>query len=208
MIRVLLADDHPFVRRGVRETLTEAGGIEVVAEAEDGAEALELVRAREIGIDVVVADISMPRLDGLELLDLLHAELPSLPVLVLSTHPSRELGIQVLQAGARGYVEKRDAPERLVGAVRRVAAGGRVVGPELADELASQLMEGGPPRLSVREVEVVRAIAQGQTRSQIAASLSLSSSAVSTYRRRALAKLQLDTDAQLGRYALVHGLVE
>ena len=211
-IRVLLADDHPLVRRGVREVLEEAGAV-VVAEAGTGEEALDWLRGPGNAADVMVTDISMPGIGGLELMSRLAAEQPDLPVLVLSTHPARELGLHVLEAGGAGYVEKREAPTRLAEAVERVAAGGRFIGPELGEMLAnralSQSTDGaGPTGLSLREMQVVQAIAGGKTRPQICDSLALSASAVSTYRRRALDKLGLATDADLALYASSHDLVE
>ena len=208
MIRVLLADDHAFVRRGVRETLVDAG-IEVVAEAEDGDEALRHARALGDALDVAVVDLSMPGTGGLEVVSRLHAERPGLPVLVLSMHPAGGAGVQAMEAGAMGYLTKRDAPDRIVEAVRRVVSGRRYVAGAIAEALAERAL-GGPSgaALSVRELQVVRALASGRTRDEAAADLSVSSSTVSTYRRRALAKLDLRTDADLARYARDRGLIE
>ena len=211
-IRVFLADDHPFVRRGVRETLEERGVV-VVAEASSGEEALAWLRSQECGVDVLVTDISMPGIGGLELVSRLAAERPGLPVLVLSTHPARELGLHVLEAGGAGYVEKREAPKLLTEAVKRVAGGNRYIGPELGELLAKRALglasgSSEASELSLRETQVVRAIAGGKTRAEICKALALSASAVSTYRRRALDKLQLATDADLALYASSRGMVE
>ena len=216
-IRVLLADDHALVRRGVRETLEEAVGegrrIEVVAEAGDGAEALEAMRALGDGVDVVVADLSMPGMGGLELISLLHAEAPTVRVLVLSTHGAREVGVQVLDAGGAGYVEKAEAPEQVARAVRRVAEGKRVIGPALAEALADRALGGGDAAegsvtLAPRELQVVRAMIAGQSPTEIAQALSISPSTVSSHRARAMAKAGVTTDAALAARAIREGWVE
>lgn len=208
MIRVAIADDHPFIRRGLRETLEEAAGIEVVAEYADGAVALDGVRSDPV--DVLVTDLTMPGVGGLELASRLKAEGSGVAVLVLSIHPEGEVAFQALQAGAMGYVEKAEAPERVVEAVRTVAAGRLHVGAEQAEMLArSALGHASPePELSPRELQVVRGIAAGTPRAEIAAALAVSPVTVSTYRGRALRKLGISSDADLARYAVKNGLVE
>jgi DNA-binding NarL/FixJ family response regulator len=205
---VLLADDHPFVRRGVRETLEDAG-ITVVAEAEDGDEALRLVRALGDGVDVVVVDLSMPKTGGLEVVSRLHAERPGLPVLVLSMHPAEGAGVQAMEAGAAGYLSKRDAPDHVVEAVRRVVSGRRYVAGALAEALAERAL-GGPSgtALSVRELQVVRAVAEGLSRAETAARLGLAPTTVSAYKARAKGKVGAGSDADLVRYAVERGLTE
>lgn len=208
-LRVLIADDHALIRRGVRETLEEAGFV-VAGEAADGREALALAR-EDPDLDLIVADLSMPEVGGLELLARLRAERPALAVLVLSTLGAEEVGLQALQAGAKGFVEKGETPERLVEAVRRVAAGGRAVGPDLAEALAEQALSGGAPppeALSPRELQVVRAVASGHTRKGIAEAHGIAPSTVSTHRARAMRKLGVETEAALVALALRESLVE
>lgn len=214
-IRVVLADDHPMVRRGLRETLQEAGDVEVCGEAENGARSLEALDALATSgrpADVLVTDLTMPEVDGLELLARARHAYPELAVLVLSIHLEAELGLTVLQAGAAGYLEKRTAPDMIVEAVRQAAAGERYLSAGLAARLAEAALSGrapgAPDVLSPRELQVVRAIASGQSRAETMDALALSASALSTYRRRALDKLGLDSDAELARYAADHGLVE
>ena len=208
MIRAVVVDDHPLVRRGIVETLAEAFDIEVVAEADDGAEAIKAVRSLEGKADVVITDLTMPNVDGFELIGMLQAEWPTLPVLVLSTHTSTELGLHVLRAGAVGFVEKRAAPDVLVRAVRRVVFGGRYVGPDLAEHLAIVMTDPDEEILSVRELQVVRSIAQGKSRADTARTLAISPATVTTYKRRALRKLNLETESGLVRYALRRGWSE
>lgn len=210
-IRVVLADDHPFVRRGLRETLDEAPGIAVIAEAADGLEALTALRAAAAAgrpANVLVTDLTMPSVDGLELLSRLRAEQPSVAVLMLSVHPESEVGLTALKAGAAGYLEKRMAPETVVAAVLRVASGRRYMSDALAQRLMDRFVGRGAVALSMRELQVVRGIALGQSRETIADALALSPATISTYKRRASAKLGTTTDADLTRAAMRRGLVE
>ncbi len=209
MIRVLLADDHPFVRRGVRETIDESGVGRVVAEAGDGDEALRLVRELADGLDIAVVDLSMPGVGGLEVVSRLKAERPGFPVLVLSMHPAAAAGVQALEAGAMGYLAKRDAPDHVVAAIERVAAGRRYLTAEVAEALARRAL-GDPTgaALSVRELQVVRAVAEGLTRAETAARLGIAPTTVSAYKARAKEKVGAASDADLVRYAVEHGLAE
>lgn len=206
-IRVLLADDHPFVRRGVRETIDESGAGHVVAEAEDGEGALRLVRELGDGVDVVVVDLSMPGVGGLEVVSRLQAERPGLPVLVLSMHPIEGAAVQALEAGAMGYLTKRDAPDHVVGAIQRVAAGRRYLTAELAEALAARALgDRAGAALSFRELQVVRAVAEGLTRAETAERLGIAATTVSAYKGRAKEKIGVATDADLVRYAVDRGL--
>jgi two-component system, NarL family, invasion response regulator UvrY len=210
VIRVLVADDHAVVRRGLREMLAEAGDIEVAAEAGTAAEALDLVRRERF--DVAISDLSLPGRGGLDLLRDLKSERPEMPVLILSMHPEDQYAVRALKAGASGYLTKETAPERLVEAVRRVAAGGRYVTPAVAEHLA-QHIDGARERepheaLSDREYQVFRMLAAGRTVSQIGDELSLSVKTVSTYRARILEKMALATNAELMQYAFRRGLVD
>jgi DNA-binding NarL/FixJ family response regulator len=207
MIRVLLADDHPFVRRGVRQTIDESGVGTVIAEAGDGHEVLGLVRDLGDAVDVVITDLSMPSVGGLEVVSRLHAERPCLPVLVLSMHPTVAAGVQALEAGASGYLSKRDAPDHIVSALVRVHEGRRYLTADLAEALADRTL-GGPAGtdLSVRELQVVQALARGLTRGETAARLGLAPTTVSAYKARAKEKVGASSDADLVRYAVDRGI--
>ena len=210
MIRVLVADDHAVVRRGLRQMLAETGDVVVAAEAATAAEALDLVRAQ--AFDVVVLDLSLPGRGGLDLLGEIKALRPELAVLVLTMHPEKQYAVRALKAGAAGYLTKETAPDLLVDALRRVAAGGRYVSPGLAEALADHVEKGreGAPHesLSDREFAVFRMLAAGRTVGQIAEELSLSVKTVSTYRTRLLEKMGLASNAELMQYAFRHKLAE
>lgn len=209
-MRILIADDHPIVRHGVRQVLAEDPGIEVVGEAKDGDEALRL--ARELQWDVAVVDFSMPGRSGFDLLGDLRREFPGRPVIVLSIHAEQLHAARVLKAGGAGYLNKSSAPQELAKAVRKVAAGGRYVSAALAEMLASDLSgdPGGPPheQLSDREYRVMWLLATGRQINQIARELLLRPSTVSTYRTRVFRKLRLRNNAELVQYAVRHQLVE
>lgn len=209
MIRVLIADDHPIVRRGLLQIVTDQPDMTVIADTGDGGEALQLAESHPL--DVVVLDISMPGLSGLEVLTRLRQRHPKLPVLVLSEHPEDELALRLLKAGAAGYLNKDIAPEELAAAIRRVAAGKKYIGPDLAELLANSLEKGEvtpQSSLSGREYQVLRMLASGKTVSEIAAEISLSVKTISTYRSRILEKMNLRTNAELVRYAIRHNLVD
>jgi DNA-binding NarL/FixJ family response regulator len=209
-IRVLVADDHAVVRRGLRQILEAEPDIEVVAEATNGAEAVALVREQDV--DVALLDITMPGRSGLEVLRELRGVRPGLRVLVLSMHPEERYAVRVLKEGAAGYLTKESAPEELVSAVRKVAAGGRYIGVSLAERLAGEISTGSErpayELLSGREYEIMCRLAAGKTVGQIAAELALGVNTVSTYRARVLQKLGLDNNAELMRYALHHQLID
>lgn len=209
-IRVLVADDHAVVRRGLRQILEAESDIEVVAEATNGAEAVALVRER--AVDVALLDITMPGRSGLEVLRELRGVRPEVRVLVLSMHPEERYAVRVLKEGAAGYLTKESAPEELVSAVRKVAAGGRYIGASLAERLAGEISTGSErpayELLSGREYEIMCRLAAGKTVGQIAAELALGVNTVSTYRARVLQKLGLDNNAELMRYALHHQLID
>ena len=210
MIRVLVADDHAMVRRGLRELLAETADIEVASEAATAAEALDSIRQQPF--DVVLLDISMPGRGGLDLLGEIKAERPDLPVLIFTMHPEDQYAVRALKAGASGYLTKDSAPDVLVEAVRRAAAGGRYVSPALGEKLALHLDDARQREphelLSNREYQVFRRLAGGRTVSQIAEELSLSVKTVSTYRTRILEKMGLGTNAALMQYAFRQKLVD
>lgn len=207
-MRILIADDHAVVRRGLRETLGEAFPRATFGEAKAAQEALESVMHQDW--DVLILDISMPGKSGLEILDDLRRLRPKLPVLLLSMHPEGQFARRALKAGAAGYLTKESAPEELKEAVRRVQAGGHYVSAALAEKLSDLRREADMPvheLLSDREFQVLLMLASGKTVKQIADEIALSAKTVSTYRARILLKTGLKTTAELIRYALQAGLV-
>jgi DNA-binding NarL/FixJ family response regulator len=210
MIHILIADDHPFVRRGVKQVLIDELPGVVIGEASTAPELLDLAGKRHW--DLFVLDLTMPGRSGLDALHELKACYPGTPILVLSMHPEDQFAVRVLRAGAAGYLTKESIPEELVQAVRKIMAGGKFIRPSVADLLATQLQQGDtnqPPhaRLSDREFQVLGLIAHGKTVTHIAEELSLSVKSVSTYRARILEKLHLNSTAELTRYALEHRLI-
>lgn len=210
MNQILIADDHGIVREGLCSLLDEQPDMEVAAEAATAPETLELVR--EGAGDLLVLDLGMPGGEGLETLRRIRTADPDLPVVILSIHPEDQLAARLLQAGANGYVHKEAASENLVTAVRRVLGGDRYVSPELASKLAMDL--GGDATeepheiLSDREFQVLCLLAEGKTVSGIAEELSLAPKTVSTYKARLLDKMDMETGAELIRYAVEHDLVQ
>ena len=210
MIRVLIADDHAILRRGLKEILVRELDQVTCGEAEDAQQALTEVQSHTW--DLVILDISMPGRSGLDLLGDLRQTQPQLPILVLSMHAEDQFGKRVLKAGAAGYMNKESAPEELIKAIRKLLAGGRYVSPALAEKLVLTLnQDAGRPvheTLSSREFEILRMIASGKTVSQIAGELHLGPTTVSTYRTRILGKMNMATTADLIRYALQTHLVD
>jgi DNA-binding NarL/FixJ family response regulator len=209
MIKVLIADDHAVVRRGLFQILEDEDDLVLAGEATTAREVLRVLRRDDV--DVLVLDIAMPGGGGLEVLRQLQDLRLDLPVLVLSVHGERQYATRVLKAGAAGYLTKESAPGELVAALRRVAEGKRYITPAVAAILADRLDEEDlSPReiLSDREFQVICLLGSGETISSIAKELSLSVKTVSTYRTRILKKLHLDTTADIIRYALEHELVE
>ena len=208
MIRILLVDDHPVVRQGIRSILTDRFRDAVVAEAGDAPAAL-----REVGNsewDVVLLDISMPGPSGLDLIKQLRREHPALPLLVVSMHPAAQFARRALSAGALGYLTKDSAPEDFVVAIENARRGRRYVGPQASEALHWQAKALAPPHdsLSDREYQVLRHLGSGRTVSDIARALGLSVKTVSTYRTRVLEKLGMRTNAELMRYAIENQLLE
>jgi two-component system invasion response regulator UvrY len=211
MIKVLLADDHKIVRDGLRRIVEDAGDMEVIAEAADGREALHQIQKKPP--DVVVIDISMPGMDGLELISQLHHYYPDLPILILTMHEEEQYVVRGIGLGAMGYVTKRSAPEELVKAIRKVHAGGRYLDESAAESLAVRLAKGTQELsplngLSDREIQVLRRLALGQTNREIAEAYHLSIKTVDTYRSRLLQKLNLRNNAELARFAIQTGLIQ
>ncbi len=210
MIRILIADDHPILRRGLKEILARELEDAVCGEAGNAQQALSEVESQDW--DLVILDLTMPGRSGLDVLRDLKGLRPKLPVLILSMHPEEQLGKRLLKAGARGYMNKESAPEELVKAVRKVLAGGRYVSSALAEKLAFDLdQDSGQPlhaKLSDREFEVLRMLGLGKTVTQIAEELHLSVPTVSTHRAHILEKMNMATTAEVIRYAVRNHVVD
>lgn len=209
MIRVLIADDHAVVREGLKRIVAENADMEVAGEAGNGHEVLDF--ARRLECDLVLLDLAMPGKGGLETLKELKLLRPHLPVLVLSVYPEEQYAVRLLRAGAAGYLTKESAPEDLVAAIRKVSRGGRYVSEALAEQLAVLLGSGTdrPPHetLSDREFRVMVMLASGKTASEVAEALCLSVKTISTYRSRALRKMNMRNNAEFSFYAVKHGLL-
>jgi DNA-binding NarL/FixJ family response regulator len=211
MIKVLLADDHSIVREGLRKVLEDSNEIEVIAEAADGETALD--KAMQYKPDVAVIDISMPGMDGLEVVTRLTSYCSGVPVLILTMHDEEQYVIRAIEAGAMGYVTKQSAPEQLVAAVKKIHGGGRYLTEKAGEALALRLIRGTKTQtltesLSMRELQVLRRLALGATNREIAVSYNISVKTVDTYRSRILKKLNLRNNAELSRYAIQNKLVE
>lgn len=208
-MKVLIADDHDVVRRGLKQILADAFHQIEFGEARNAAETMQL--ATQSNWNAIILDINMPGQSGLEVMKELRQTRPHLPVLVLSVQPEDQYAIPVLKAGASGYLNKDSAAEELVNAFKKISSGGKYVSPAVAEKLATALgpkaKKSAHEQLSTREFQVLRRIASGQTPSEIAAALKLSIQTVSTYRARILKKMHLETSAELMRYAMQAGLV-
>ena len=205
--RVLLGDDHRIVREGLKQMLADAPEIEVCAEATNGQEVIDGVRALggTAGLHVVLLDIAMPGRDGLDVLQSLRQDWPGLPVLMLSTYPERQYAVRCIKLGAAGYLNKSADPDEMIAAVRKVAAGGIYVTPTTAEALAGAVGGAGgrtgAEALSHREHQVFRLLILGRSVSEIGAQLQLAPNTVSTYRARILEKTGTHNDVELALYA-------
>ena len=209
-MRILVTDDHPIFRSGLKETLLKESDVDFVGEADTGQKALELARKQRW--DVVILDITMPGKGGFEVLQELRRELPRLPVLILSAHPEDQLALRLLKAGAAGYLTKDKAPQVLLTAIRKVLRGEKYVSELLGEktvlELVSEITKPLHENLSEREYQVMCRLASGKTIRAIGKELFLSVRTVSTYRARVLDKLNMKTNAELIRYALLNKLID
>lgn len=209
-VRVLLADDHKIVREGLKMLLADDPDLQVVAEADTGPAVLDAVQMLQgpQGIDVVLLDIALPGMDGLDVLQALRRDWSDLPVLMLSTYPEKQYAVRCLQLGASGYLNKSTDPDALMAALHRVAAGGMHVTPDTAEALASLVSQGrtktGIELLSHREHQVYLLLIQGHSVSEIGARLNLASNTVSTYRARILEKTGTKNDVELALFAQSH----
>jgi DNA-binding NarL/FixJ family response regulator len=209
MINVLVADDHPLLRNGLKQVLMQEPDIKVGGEAEDSEQVLE--RLAEPGWDLVILDITMPGRGGLEVLRDIRRIRPEIPVLILSMHPEDQFAVRAIKAGANGYVSKNNAATEVVTAVRKILTGKKYVSASLAEMLANALDSDSDralhESLSDREFQVMCKIASGKTVSQIAAEVTLSVKTISTYRARVLEKMNMHNNAELTRYAIQNNLV-
>ena len=210
MIKVIIADDHAVVRQGIKGILAEDPCIQVVGEARNGVELLDMVVGKKC--DVLIMDMSMPGKNGIEVLEELHKFKLQLPVLVLSMHPEEQYALRVLKAGASGYLTKESVPEVLLKAVKKIASGEKYLTSTLSEKLIYELKAPGKKAahemLSTREFLVMRMIASGKTVSSIADELYLSVKTVSTYRSRIMSKMNMKTTAEIIRYVIENRLLD
>lgn len=210
MTRILIADDHAVVRRGLKQIVEEAKDMVIAGEAANSHEVISQIEAKRF--DVLVLDITMPGRSGLDILKDVKQVRPQLPVLILSMHSEDQFAARVLKAGASGYLPKESAPEELVKAIRKVISGGKYISTDQAEKLISHFdstrHEAPHEALSNREFEVLRRIASGRTVSQVAEEMKLSVKTISTYRTRILEKMNMSTSAELTHYAIRSGLVD
>jgi DNA-binding NarL/FixJ family response regulator len=211
MLKVLVVDDSPLFRRGVRDLVSEGFHGAKIGEAGNGHEMLELQRRKPW--DVAVLDISMPGMNGLDTLKQVKREFPDLPVLILSMHPEEQYAIRMFKAGASGYLAKSSAPEELIKAIKKVCRGEKYVSPSLGEVLADSIVKPNAEKnlhelLSDREYDVLCLIGSGKTVGDIAGMMNLSVTTISTYRARVLEKMRMKTNAELTRYAIQQGLVD
>jgi len=209
-VKILIADDHTIFREGLKHILTEYPDMIVADEARNGREVLDKIWNNDY--DMVLLDISMPGMTGLEALKQLKNDRPKLPVLVLSMHPEEQYAVRALRAGASGYLTKESAPDELMTAIRKISQGRKYITSSLAERLAQE-MEADSEKplhdvLSDREYQVLRMIAEGKTVKHIAEELSLSIKTVSTYRTRIMEKMRMSTNAELMHYAMKHHLLD
>jgi two-component system invasion response regulator UvrY len=210
MAKILIADDHPLIRQGVKQTLAENPDLIVTDEAASGLQVLEKVRKGDF--DVVILDLSMPGMSGIDVLKQIKKEKPGLASLILSRFSEEQYAIAAMKAGASGYVTKTTVVDELVDAVKKVLSGRKYISVSLAEKIAGELrVDGENPVgaiLSDREREILRLIASGKTIGEIADQLCLSPTTISTYRFRLMRKMNLKSNAELTRYALEHDLIE
>jgi len=210
MIKVLIADDHALIRKGLKQLLDDTEELRVTGEAESGNEAFRMAQTGQF--DVVLLDISMPDKHGIDVLKQIKDSQPQLPVLMLSMHPEEQYALRSMKAGAAGYLNKQSAPAQLVTAIRQVAKGKKYISSELAEQLAEGLSRGYQEllhqTLSNREYQTLCLMAQGKKLSEMADIMSLSPKTISVYRSRLLEKMKLKTNAEAIHYAINNHLIE
>jgi len=210
MIKLIIADDHPIVREGLKQIIADSPHFTVSDEASDGSELLDKVRNEDF--DVIILDLKMPGMDGLDVLKQLKIEKPRIPVIILTVHPEAQYALRILRAGASGYLTKESVSAELVTAIRKVHRGGKYISPGLAEKIAFALDTDSEKMLhetlSDREYQVMYMIASGKTVTEIAEEINLSVKTISTYRARILEKMNMKTNAELTRYAFQNSLID
>jgi two-component system response regulator NreC len=210
-IKVIIADDHAMVRQGFMVLLNAQPDMEVVGEAADGNEMVEL--AENLRPDVVLADISMPNLNGIEATKLIHQRYPDMPVVIITIHTSSSYVIRALRNGARGYVVKNDGFQNVIQAIKTVSQGQRYLSSQVSEQIIDAVISGTSmdfnldERISIREREILQLIAEGNTNSQIARKLVISARTVETHRTNLMRKLELSSQIDILRYAIQHGII-
>jgi two-component system, NarL family, invasion response regulator UvrY len=208
MIRVITVDDHPVVRRGLKQIIEAEPDMQVVGQAENAREAIHVIR--QSTCDAVVLDISLPGASGIEVLNQLRYERPDLPVLIMSVHEEEQYALRMLKAGASGYLMKDSVPEELIKAIRKITAGGKYISPSFSETLIpgqGALEKPLHEKLSDREFQIMCMIACGKALKDIGEALCISGKTVSTYRTRILEKMEMKTNADIVSYALKHKLI-
>ena len=209
IIKIIIADDHPLFRRGLKHALEETPDIEVIGEASNGDSLLSMIKTDNL--DMVLLDISMPGKSGLDLLKQLKSEYSKLPILILSVYPEEQYAVRFIKAGASGYLTKESAAEKLAEAIRKIAAGGKYASTAIIEKLAFDFSDSEKPlheTLSDREYQVFGMIAIGKSLTEIGVDLSLSVKTISTHRTRILEKMKMKKNAELIHYAITRNLLE
>lgn len=211
MVKIIIADDHSIVRRGIKEIISSGNHFQAVGEAISGEELLDLLSKQTC--DIVIMDISMPGRSGLDVLNDIKKFYPAVKCLILSVHPEEKYGLRVIKSGADGYLTKESAPEELINALDKIIEGGKYLSPNLTDKMVDEISRNQADfplhtKLSDREYDIFLLLAEGKAVSEIAAKFFLSVHTVSTYRGRILEKMNLKTNADLTYYAVKNKLIE
>lgn len=209
MIKILIADDHPLILKGLKILIDEESDMKIVDIATDGSEALKKLRANKY--DITVMDISMPKKTGVEILEELKYEKIKTPILILSVYPEEQYAMRLIKTGASGYLTKDTAPEELVTAIRKIVSGGKYISKNLTSKMIEEITEPTPKKphelLSNREFRVMCMIASGKSLKEIGDDLNINIKTVSTYRTRLMEKMRMETNSQLTRYAMENKLI-
>ncbi len=210
MIKIVIADDHEIVRAGLKQIIADEEDMEVAGESNSGEKLIELVKKNDY--DVVLLDLKMSGMNGIEVMKHIRSMKPDLPVIVLSMHAEDQYAVRTIKAGASGYITKETAGDNLIAAIKKVFAGGKYISPTLAETLADSIASGGGEQphehLTDREFQVMCMIASGKTVSEIGAELFLSVKTISTYRQRVLEKMSMKNNSELTRYVIKNNLLD